>query len=57
MAPTWLMPVLFWVPDSGNQTFLQWNGNGFIGIIFDGHGGAKPAERVSPAPVRSMVTS
>jgi hypothetical protein len=57
LAPTWLMPVLFWVPDSGNQTFLQWNGNGFIGIIFDGHGGAKPAERVSPAPVRSMVTS
>jgi glucose/arabinose dehydrogenase len=40
----------------GAQTFPQWNGNGFIGgmasqtlsrIIFDGHGGAKPAERWS----------
>jgi len=40
----------------GTQTFPQWDGNGFIGgmasqtlsrIIFDGHGGAKPAERWS----------
>jgi len=39
---------------SSTQTFPQWNGSGFIGgmgtkslnrIIFDGHGGAKPAER------------
>jgi glucose/arabinose dehydrogenase len=38
----------------GSQTFPQWNGNGFVSglvsmslsrIIFDGHGGAKPAER------------
>src|SRR5690242_12476496 len=38
----------------GTQTFPQWNGNGFLGgmgtqtlnrIIFDGHGGAKTAER------------
>src|SRR5690348_2048438 len=38
----------------GTQTFPQWNGNGFLGgmqtkslnrIIFDGHGGAKAAER------------
>jgi aldose sugar dehydrogenase len=38
----------------GTQSFPQWNGNGFIGgmgtqtlnrFIFDGHGGAKPAER------------
>jgi len=38
----------------GTNTFPQWNGNGFIGgmgtktlnrIIFDGHGGAKSAER------------
>ena len=38
----------------GNKTFPQWNGNGFVSglgteslsrIIFDGHGGAKPAER------------
>jgi glucose/arabinose dehydrogenase len=38
----------------GNKTFPQWNGNGFISglgtmtlhrIIFDGHGGAKSAER------------
>ena len=38
----------------GTQMFPQWNGNGFISglastslnrIIFDGHGGAKPAER------------
>jgi aldose sugar dehydrogenase len=38
----------------GTQTFPQWNGNGFISglgtvslnrIIFDGHGGAKTAER------------
>jgi glucose/arabinose dehydrogenase len=39
---------------SGTQTFPQWNGNGFVSglatkslnrIIFDGHGGAKAAER------------
>ncbi len=38
----------------GNQMFPQWNGNGFVSglatqsltrIIFDGHGGAKTAER------------
>jgi glucose/arabinose dehydrogenase len=38
----------------GTQTFPQWNGNGFISglgttslnrIVFDGHGGAKTAER------------
>ena len=38
----------------GTQTFPQWNGNGFVSglstkslnrIVFDGHGGAKPAER------------
>jgi len=38
----------------GKQTFPQWDGNGFVSglateslnrIIFDGHGGAKPAER------------
>jgi glucose/arabinose dehydrogenase len=38
----------------GTQTFPQWNGNGFVSgmetkslnrIIFDGHGGAKAAER------------
>jgi glucose/arabinose dehydrogenase len=38
----------------GKQTFPQWDGNGFIGgmgtmslnrVIFDGHGGAKMAER------------
>lgn len=38
----------------GNRTFPQWNGNGFISglatqalirVIFDGHGGAKIAER------------
>ena len=38
----------------GTRTFPQWNGNGFIGglgteslnrIIFDGHGGARAAER------------
>ena len=38
----------------GTQTFPQWNGSGFISglgtttlnrIIFDGHGGAKTAER------------
>ena len=38
----------------GTQTFPQWNGNGFVSglatktlsrFIFDGHGGAKPAER------------
>ncbi len=40
----------------GTQTFPQWNGNGFVSglgtmslnrIIFDGHGGAKAAERWS----------
>jgi aldose sugar dehydrogenase len=39
---------------TGTQTFPQWNGNGFVSgmgttslnrIIFDGHGGAKTAER------------
>jgi aldose sugar dehydrogenase len=39
---------------TGTQTFPQWNGSGFVGgmvtkalvrIIFDGHGGAKTAER------------
>ena len=39
---------------NSTQTFPQWNGNGFIGglgttslnrIVFDGHGGAKTAER------------
>jgi glucose/arabinose dehydrogenase len=39
---------------TGSQTFPQWNGNGFISglaskvlirVIFDGHGGAKTAER------------
>ena len=39
---------------TGNKTFPQWNGNAFIGgmgttslnrIVFDGHGGAKTAER------------
>lgn len=39
---------------TGSKTFPQWNGNGFVSglstksinrIIFDGHGGAKPAER------------
>ena len=39
---------------TGSQTFPQWNGNGFVSgmgsrsltrITFDGHGGAKPAER------------
>jgi glucose/arabinose dehydrogenase len=39
---------------TGTKTFPQWNGNGFVSgmgttslsrIIFDGHGGAKPAER------------
>jgi len=41
---------------TGRQTFPQWEGNGFVGgmgtqtlnrIIFDGHGGAKSAERWS----------
>ncbi len=41
---------------TGTQTFPQWNGNGFISgmasqtlnrVIFDGHGGAKMAERWS----------
>ena len=61
--PDLAKPVLYWVPViapgnlmfyTGNQTFPQWNGNGFVGgmstktlnrIIFDGHGGAKAAER------------
>jgi glucose/arabinose dehydrogenase len=39
---------------TGTQTFPQWNGSGFVSgmgsksltrIVFDGHGGAKPAER------------
>ncbi len=39
---------------SGTQTFPQWNRNGFSSglaskslnrIVFEGHGGAKPAER------------
>jgi len=39
---------------TGSQTFPQWNGNGFVSglgtkslnrIVFDGHGGAKSAER------------
>jgi glucose/arabinose dehydrogenase len=39
---------------TGNKTFPQWNGSGFVSgmatqsltrIVFDGHGGAKPAER------------
>ncbi len=43
----------------GTQTFPQWNGNGFISglatmtlnrIIFDGHGGAKTAERWDRGP-------
>lgn len=56
-------PAIYWVPVvapgslmfyTGNQTFPQWNGNGFIGgmgtqsvnrVIFDGKGGAKMAER------------
>jgi len=63
MRPELAMPVLYWVPViapgnlmfyRGNQTFPQWNGNGFVSglatkslnrIIFDGHGGAKTAER------------
>src|SRR5580704_16612636 len=61
--PELAKPVLYWVPViapgnlmfyRGNQTFPQWNGNGFISglvtmslnrIVFDGHGGAKTAER------------
>jgi glucose/arabinose dehydrogenase len=61
--PDLTKPVLYWAPViapgnlmfyRGNQTFPQWNGNGFISglgskslnrIIFDGHGGAKTAER------------
>jgi glucose/arabinose dehydrogenase len=63
MRPELAMPVIYWVPViapgnlmfyTGNKTFPQWNGNGFISglgttsltrIIFDGHGGAKTAER------------
>jgi glucose/arabinose dehydrogenase len=61
--PDLAMPVLYWTPViapgnlmfyRGNQTFPQWDGNGFISglatktlnrILFDGHGGAKTAER------------
>ena len=61
--PELTKPVLYWVPViapgnlmfySGNKTFPQWNGNGFISgmgskslvrVIFDGKGGAKTAER------------
>ena len=61
--PDLAMPALYWVPViapgnlmfyTGNQTFPQWNGSGFVSgmgttslnrIIFDGHGGAKSAER------------
>jgi glucose/arabinose dehydrogenase len=61
--PDLVKPVLYWVPViapgnlmfyRGNQSFPQWNGNGFVSgmatkslnrIIFDGHGGAKSAER------------
>jgi aldose sugar dehydrogenase len=65
LRPDLAMPVLYWVPIiapgnlmfyTGNKTFPQWNGNGFISglasqvlirVIFDGHGGAKTAERWS----------
>jgi glucose/arabinose dehydrogenase len=61
--PDLAKPVLYWVPViapgnlmfyTGNKTFPQWDGNGFIGgmgtmslsrYIFDGKGGAIPAER------------
>jgi len=61
--PDLAKPSIYWVPViapgnlmfyRGNQTFPQWNGNGFIGgmgtqsltrVIFDGKGGAKTAER------------
>jgi glucose/arabinose dehydrogenase len=61
--PDFAMPVLYWVPViapgnlmfyTGNQTFPQWNGNGFVSglitmslvrIVFDGHRGAKAVER------------
>jgi glucose/arabinose dehydrogenase len=61
--PDLAKPVIYWVPViapgnlmfyTSNQTFPQWNGNGFISglvtmtlnrFIFDGHGGAKTAER------------
>lgn len=61
--PELTKPVLYWVPViapgnlmfySGNKTFPQWNGNGFISgmgskslvrVIFDGKGGAKTVER------------
>jgi glucose/arabinose dehydrogenase len=63
--PDLAKPVLYWVPViapgnlmfyTGNKTFPQWNGNGFVSglgtmtlnrIVFDGHGGAKSAERWS----------
>ena len=58
-----MSPVLYWVPViapgnlmfyRGNQSFPQWDGNGFVSglgskslvrIEFDGHGGAKAVER------------
>jgi glucose/arabinose dehydrogenase len=61
--PDLAKPVLYWLPViapgnlmfyHGNQSFPEWNGNGFVSglstntlnrIIFDGHGGAKAAER------------
>ncbi len=61
--PDLAKPVIYWVPViapgnlmfyTGNQTFPEWNGSGFIGgmstmtlnrFVFDGHGGAKAAER------------
>ena len=61
--PDLAKPVIYWLPViapgnlmfyRGNQTFPQWNGNGFVSglqtkslnrIVFDGHGGAKSAER------------
>jgi glucose/arabinose dehydrogenase len=61
--PDLAKPAIYWVPVvapgnlmfyRGNQTFPQWDGNGFISgmgtmslnrVIFDGKGGAKMAER------------
>jgi aldose sugar dehydrogenase len=61
--PDLAKPVLYWTPViapgnlmfyTGNKTFPQWNGSGFVSglgtkslnrIVFDGHGGAKAAER------------
>jgi glucose/arabinose dehydrogenase len=63
--PDFAKPAIYWVPVvapgnlmfyRGNQTFPQWNGNGFISgmgtqslnrFIVDGKGGAKMAERWS----------